>query len=173
MSESFKHTIGGLLLAAALVVFAVGPSRPVHRKPASKPEIVEHDIESLVYKYSLDHDLDPRLVMAVIEVESGFDSRAVSGAGAQGLMQLMPRTMEELGVSRPFDPEDNIRGGTRYLKVQLDRFGSVHLALAAYNAGPTAVRRYGGVPPYPQTRSYVRRVMAAYDRLKTNSKSSI
>jgi hypothetical protein len=107
--------------------------------------------------------LDPRLVQAVIQVESSFDPRAVSRKGARGLMQLMPETARELEVPDSFDPEENIRGGTAYLRQMLDLFdGSLVHALAAYNAGPGAVRRHGGVPPFDETREYVRRVLTLY-----------
>jgi len=109
--------------------------------------------------------VDPALIEAIIAKESGFDPTATSSAGARGLMQLMPQTAASLGVSDAYDPAQNIRGGTRYLRALLDRFGSVELAVAAYNAGPSAVERYGGVPPYAETRSYVRSVLARYRAL--------
>jgi len=106
--------------------------------------------------------LPPALVKAVIAAESRFDSEAVSRAGAQGLMQLMPETARLLGVGDPFRPDENVRGGTRYLRAMLDRYGDMTRALAAYNAGPTAVDQYRGVPPYPETRDYVKRVLTYY-----------
>jgi len=105
------------------------------------------------------HQLSPDLVKAVIAAESEFDQWAVSSKGAQGLMQLMPATARQLGVADAFDARQNIFAGTRYLRNLLDTFaGDVPLALAAYNAGPNAVRRYGGIPPYRETRGYVRKI---------------
>ncbi len=119
-------------------------------------------IGRIIRAAALEEGLDPELVAAVVRVESGFNPAAVSSAGACGLMQLMPETAAALGVSDVFDPEANVRGGVRYLASQLRRFGTPELALAAYNAGPEAVARYGGVPPYPETREYVRLVMSIY-----------
>ena len=105
------------------------------------------------------HQLNPNLVKAVIKAESEFDRWAVSSKGAQGLMQLMPYTARRFGVLDPFDPRQNIFAGTQYLRILLDMFrGDVSLALAGYNAGENAVRRYGGIPPYRETRNYVRKV---------------
>jgi soluble lytic murein transglycosylase-like protein len=105
--------------------------------------------------------IDPALLAGLIKQESGFNPHAGSSAGAQGLTQLMPATARGLGVGNPLDPAQSIEGGARYLKQQLDHFGGdVARALAAYNAGPGAVERYGGVPPYAETQNYVRRVQA-------------
>lgn len=119
-------------------------------------QIIEQHVQKAAAKY----DLPPALIKAVIRAESNFQVDAVSSAGAQGLMQLMPATAEELGVNNPFDIKENIEGGTRYLRKMLDRFeGSVRKALAAYNAGPGTVMKYNGQVPYPETRQYVKRVL--------------
>ena len=142
--------------------FAV-PDAPAIR--ATKPvasSAIRTQFEPLVQEHAKRHSLRPELVRAVIQVESGFNPRARSPKGAMGLMQLMPATAEELGVRDAYDPDENIRGGTTYLRRLLDRFdGDEELALAAYNAGPQAVDKYGRqVPPYRETREYVKKVGA-------------
>jgi soluble lytic murein transglycosylase-like protein len=107
-------------------------------------------------------NLDPWLVASVVQTESAFDPRAVSRAGAAGLMQLMPAAATEREVRDVFDPADNLRGGAEHLRSMLNRFESLPLALAAYNAGATTVTRYEGIPPYKETRDYVRRVLALF-----------
>lgn len=106
------------------------------------------------------HGLETDLLLALVRVESCFDAKARSRAGAVGLTQLMPATARELGVSNSLDAKANLDGGARYLARMLKRFGNETLALAAYNAGPGNVEKYGGVPPFPETRSYVRRIAA-------------
>ncbi|HET9096141.1 MAG TPA: lytic transglycosylase domain-containing protein [Candidatus Baltobacteraceae bacterium] len=111
--------------------------------------------------------VDPALVKAIIANESGFDASATSKTGAQGLMQLEPGTAAGLGVSNAYDPAQNIWGGTRYIRGLLDRFhGDLRLAVAAYNAGPGAVEKYGGVPPYAETQAYVENVLDSYQKYK-------
>jgi soluble lytic murein transglycosylase-like protein len=108
------------------------------------------------------HGVPAALVKAVIAAESSFDPGAVSPKGAMGLMQLMPGTAKDVGVEQPFDDEDNVHGGTRYLRWLFERYGDWLRTVAAYNAGPEAVERYGGVPPYRETREYVQRVLSYY-----------
>jgi soluble lytic murein transglycosylase len=118
--------------------------------------------DGLIGLTAREHRVQPALVKAVIAAESNFDPGAVSRKGARGLMQLMPETAQELGVDDSFEPSDNVRGGTRYLRSMLDRYGDLSRAIAAYNAGPTAVDRHGGIPPYPETQDYVNRVLTYY-----------
>jgi soluble lytic murein transglycosylase-like protein len=122
-------------------------------------------LASLISDAARTHGVDPRLVAAVASRESAFDVHATSTAGACGLMQLMPETARFLGVGNLFDPRENIFGGAHYLRTLLDTFnGDLDLTLAAYNAGPGAVQKYGGVPPYAETRAYVKAVRSAYER---------
>ena len=125
------------------------------------------EIDNLVSKYAERNGLDEDFVKAVINQESGFNPNATSKCGAMGLMQLMPSTAQGLGVVNAYDAEQNIEGGTKYLKGLMDRFGNdKSLALAAYNAGPNAVKKYGGIPPYAETQNYVKNVLSKYDSLK-------
>ena len=118
------------------------------------------DIRALAIATAQRHGLDPNLVLAVVKVESGFQTDAVSNKGAQGLMQLMPATAKELGVADALDPAQNLDGGTRYLRMLVAQYGGdLGKALAAYNAGPGAVKRHGGVPPYRETHQYIDRVL--------------
>lgn len=134
-----------------------GSARVAATVPATTP------YADLFQRAGATHGVDPSLLVAVARQESGFDPSAVSPAGAQGLMQLMPGTAAGLGVSNPFDPGQAIDGGARMLGDLLSRFGSVELALAAYNAGPGAVLRYDGVPPYPETQAYVKSIMSSWE----------
>lgn len=121
--------------------------------------------EPIIARHSAEYGIDPALVRAVITAESSGDPRSVSSKGAMGLMQLMPDEVKGYGITDPFDPDQNIRGGVRQLAEKLRLFGGdVRLALAAYNAGSGAVRKYGGVPPYAETQRYVTRVLALRDQ---------
>jgi len=123
----------------------------------------EQQYAGIIDRVSAQQGVDARLVKAVIQVESGYQPRARSPRGAMGLMQLMPETARQYAVRNPFNPGANIEAGTKYLRSLLDRF-ELPLALAAYNAGQTAVQQFGGVPPYPETREYVARVLSLLGR---------
>ena len=128
-----------------------------------KSENIDEIIETLSNKYNIDSDF----VKAVIKQESGFNPQATSKKGAMGLMQLMPATAKSLGVQNAYDPWENIEGGVKHLRGLLDKYGNnQELALAAYNAGSGAVKRYGGIPPYKETQNYVKSIMGAYNRTK-------
>jgi len=123
--------------------------------------------DELIMKASGKYNVEPALVKAIIKAESNFNHRAVSRKGAKGLMQLMPATAASLQVRDSFHPENNIEGGVKYVRYLLNFFnGNLPLALAAYNAGENAVLRYGGIPPYRETQTYVRRVLSYLDRFK-------
>jgi soluble lytic murein transglycosylase-like protein len=145
--------------------------RPKEEKPkavstaSEKDQRGQKEFGRLIEAKSYQYGLDPALVKAVIAVESEFNPRAVSEKGARGLMQLMPMTADELGVTNPFDPEANIDGGTRYLKYLLDYFNwDIDLALAAYHAGMMRVVRHTGIPPIPATHQYVKKVKKVYQK---------
>lgn len=165
---SYRDASGNLVLSDSA---PSDPSVPVHTfeavntrervrvtRPVSKA--YRERFDDLIVEHAEAKGIRPDLVRAVVQVESGYNPGALSVKGAMGLMQLMPGTAAGLGVKRPFDPEENIRGGVAYLRQLLDRFGgNEELALAAYNAGPEAVGRYGNrIPPYRETRDYVRKV---------------
>ena len=140
--------------------------RPAKRvwKPQPRAASVDRaEIDASIETHARRQQLDPDLVRAVIQVESAFQPWAESHKGAMGLMQLMPETARVLSVQDPWDPNDNVQGGTIYLRHLLDRFGGrLELALAGYNAGPENVDRYGGIPPFEETRSYVEKVLRVY-----------
>lgn len=146
---------------AAQIGTSISPTRR-----RSVPEQSYYD--RMIVRHSLRNKVEPALVKAVIAAESNFEPFAVSRVGAQGLMQLMPATAEELGVRTPFLADENIDGGSRYLRMMLDRYGDVTRALAAYNAGPKAVDRYNGVPPYKETQAYVKRVLRYYRHYRSD-----
>jgi soluble lytic murein transglycosylase-like protein len=137
----------------------------------NNPVVAEADadadltIDDHIKEVAARHGVRADLVAAVIEAESDFNPRAVSRRGARGLMQLMPKTAKRLGVADPFDPKENIEAGVKHLRAMMDRFdNNIPLALAAYNAGEVAVIKYRGVPPYRETRAYVKRIMKKLDR---------
>ncbi len=161
-------TGGGEVTVPADLVANIVSNEIVENESADPEEVrllphLEYVIQPAAAKY----DLDPNLVAAVIWAESSGDPNAVSKKGTRGLMQLMPATARELGVGNVLDPGQNVDGGSHYLRRMLDEHdGDLSLALAAYNAGPDAVRKYGGVPPYRETRDYVGRVLRVYERAR-------
>jgi soluble lytic murein transglycosylase-like protein len=161
-------------LGLGVVLVTLVPAYAAYRVTAAPVHLPSGDaaadrwnaaMEDFVEEVAARHGVPKNLVLAVIAVESQFDPQAVSARGAIGLMQLMPATAQILGVSDPFDPRENIQGGVRHLRALMDRFdNNLTLALAAYNAGAKAVITHGGVPPYRETRQYVKRVLRRLDR---------
>jgi soluble lytic murein transglycosylase len=146
----FKHFRWGSILKSGV-------------RPRLSFKVPFQQLEGAIARYAKEHQLDPALLRAVIKAESEFDPTALSRAGARGLMQLMPTTALELDVRNPYDPEENIGAGARYLRYLLNRFnGNLPLALAAYNAGESRVARYQAIPPIPETREYVKKVLRYY-----------
>ena len=157
---NIREALVSLRSTRVLSTRAFGPALFESRSRAKVPG----HLENAIHDAAQAHGVDPRLVAAVARRESAFDSNAVSHAGACGIMQLMPATARYLGVKNVFDARENIFGGTRYLRTLLDTFdGDLDLALAAYNAGPGAVEKHRGVPPYRETRAYVAAVRKTYE----------
>jgi hypothetical protein len=153
--------------AAEILSVDAVPDPPVAATPAAEPRLTNSDVHELIARAGADHNLDVDLLASVVRAESGGNIHAVSRTGAQGLMQLMPGTAAELGVTDSFRADQNIKGGTAYLDALLLRYHDhLALALAAYNAGPAAVDKYRGVPPYRETRVYVARVILEFNRRK-------
>ena len=166
---AWRDGTGNLVLSdrqldPSAVTYAV-LNAPALRTTTPAETAIRDRFESIVQEHASRQRLRPDLVRAVIQVESGFNPRAVSSKGAIGLMQLMPATARELGVRNAYDPAENVRGGTEYLRQLLDRYdGDEELALAAYNAGSGAVDSHGGrIPPYRETEDYVRKIGSAVD----------
>jgi len=163
-SPAFQNALASALGTAAQGALPAAPAQAASLAPAPVPA---EQIDALVNQNSTTWQVDPSLVKAIIANESGFDANATSKVGAAGLMQLMPSTAQAVGVRNSYDPAQNVAGGTRYLKGLLDRFnGDVRLAVAAYNAGPGAVEKYGDVPPYAETQNYVQNVLGSYAKYR-------
>ena len=141
------------------------------RSYPKKPTQYIKEYDGIISQASRRFKVEPSLIKAVIKAESDFNQKAVSHKGAKGLMQLMPDTANDMKVANPFNPEENIFGGTRYLSLLLERYkNNKKLSLAAYNAGPEAVATYKGIPPYPETKAFIKRVLTYYNRYKSGSK---
>lgn len=163
-ASSFAGVLSTAMSAGAGPVETAATQESVSQVPAIVPPA---QIERLVNANAGAWGVDPALVKAIIANESGFDANATSKTGARGLMQLEPGTAADLGVTDAYDPAQNISGGTRYIRGLLDRFhGDLRLAIAAYNAGPGAVVKYNGIPPYAETQQYVENVLDAYQKYK-------
>src|SRR5262249_50322226 len=157
---------------SALPIFTTRKTRETFLRPEDAPRELTLDLAkehffssevpygSIIYREAVRNHLPPELVAAVVESESDFRLRPVSGKNARGLMQIVPETGRLMGCENPFDPTENITAGTKYLRYLLDRFGDQRLALAAYNAGEGNIERFGGVPPFEETQTYVKRVAA-------------
>jgi soluble lytic murein transglycosylase-like protein len=139
------------------------------RLSAKLMDLPDANLEPMIARHSDAQNLDPKLVRALIQAESGYNVKALSNKGAIGLMQLMPETASDLNILNPYDPDQNIKGGTMYLRQMLDHYaGKVELAIAAYNAGPGAVEKHRGIPPFAETRDYVKRVLALWRGAEIN-----
>lgn len=154
--------------------FETAPDAPPQPPPSQIASATPpFDLNQAVKDASGTYHLDPDLVTSVIRAESGFNVRARSPKGAQGLMQLMPQTASQLGVQNAFDPQANVEAGTRYLRELLERYDfDLVKALAAYNAGPHRIDQYGGVPPYYETKAYVARIVRDFNKKKLAAKSA-
>ena len=147
------------------VMAPVVSAAQVETIPADIPLSGDCDLDWIIFRAGEKEGIDPRFIHAVIKQESRYDPKAVSSAGAQGLMQMMPATAKRFGLKEPFDPAANVEAGTKYLKWLLERFdGDVSLALAGYNAGEGSVDKYKGVPPYGETQNYVKKIVASYGK---------
>ena len=158
-----NRVLGDLVTVERRIDAIAGRPRALESARAHFDSFVAEHIGRTIVREARAVRVDPALVAAIAENESGFNPAATSASGAAGVMQLMPATAQAMGVSDPYDPAQNVRGGASYLRELLERFhGDVRFAVAAYNAGPGAVERFRGVPPYPETQAYVARVLAAY-----------
>jgi hypothetical protein len=164
-SDIFKYTDENGITCYTDAPFGKKTERVIKEKKLIEPGVtlIDSDYSHYIQKAAAKYEIEPELIHAVIKTESNGNKRAVSRKGAMGLMQLMPATANDMNVNNPFNPEDNIDGGTKYLKAMLEKFdGNLTLALAAYNAGPKTVEKYKSVPPITETKQYVNKVFSLY-----------
>ena len=146
------------------------PDNPKYKPFISDYSLInKKQIKKILKRYCQIYNVDYYLAYSILKVESNFNPNAISKKGAKGLMQIVPVTQRELKIFSPFDPEENIEGGVRYLRKLMDRFGRIEVVIAAYNAGPNAVIKYNGIPPYRETKDYVKKVLRLYKRLKNKN----
>ena len=165
ISLFFLSNFAGFLFSPVFAPTVNATTPQVETIPEDIPLSGDCDLDWIIYRAGDRQGVDPRFIHAVIKQESRYNPKAVSGVGAQGLMQMMPATAKRFGLKDPFDPAANVEAGTKYLKFLLKRFkGDVSLALAGYNAGEGSVDKYNGVPPYGETQNYVKKIEATYGK---------
>jgi soluble lytic murein transglycosylase-like protein len=183
--KTMSYSIFLSSLMTLLTISATGSPYPVNYMETAKiiePQVLSKKTvltknekrlrvyDQMIVKTSARHDIDPDLVRAIIMAESLANTHAVSKKGATGLMQIMPKTAKSMGVKNSRHPAQNIEAGTKYLKCLMDEYdGNIKMALAAYNAGPGTVKKYKGIPPYKETRSYIKKVLAYYEECRTKT----
>lgn len=169
-ADIYKYIDSSGVLHFTNMPMTTGYELYIKERPVKKPDFsLSTEYDDFIEKACKRHGVDVPLVKAMIKVESNFNNWAVSGKGAKGLMQIMPDNFKKLKIKDPFNPWENIMGGTRYIKMMMKRFrGKLPLALAAYNAGPTIVEQLDQIPPYRETENYVKKVMKYYNLLKKN-----
>ncbi len=145
---------------------SIAPLNPFSFGVQSQTKNTSQSFQPLIHQAALNANVDPLLFEAIVQTESDFNPKLISRAGAMGLSQLMPENVKELGITDPFDPVQNLNGGARHFAEMLGKFKDIRLALAAYNAGPGAVKKHQGIPPYKETQNYVQKVTSRYQALK-------